>query len=119
MYIFRLDNHDNFNDMVPADPRFDSFLLKVFLESTSSGFPIASMMPTPEGEPRVAADMFLLWGLALPVFSLRAMNALTDLLATSGAFHHVQTPIGPYFAFNVTRIIDALDYSRSDIEYWC
>jgi hypothetical protein len=51
----------------------------------------------------------------VPVFSRRAVVELRDLLDGNGEL--LSTFIGPeeYFLFNVTRVIDALDVSRSDV----
>ena len=49
----------------------------------------------------------------IPVFSERALNVLVDLLADSGEVLPLLCSEGSYYAFNVTRIIDALDESSS------
>ena len=49
----------------------------------------------------------------IPVFSKRALNVLGDLLADSGEILPLLCSEGSYYAFNVTRMIDALDETTS------
>ena len=80
-------------------------------------FTLKAMTPIPEEEDKPVGHMFLMYGIGLPVFSLSAMTALQDLLEPNGTLHATESPLGPFYAFGVRRIIDALDYSRSKIEY--
>lgn len=50
----------------------------------------------------------------IPVFSQRAVEALADLLLAHGEILPLTCVEGAYFAYNVTRLIDALDLQRSD-----
>jgi hypothetical protein len=52
----------------------------------------------------------------LPVFSQRAVDTLSDLLHANGEFLPLVCSEGTYFAFNVTRVIDALDVQRSEVK---
>jgi hypothetical protein len=51
----------------------------------------------------------------VPVFSRKAATALADLLEGNGELFPVLISDEEYFVFNVTRVIDALDESRSEI----
>lgn len=51
----------------------------------------------------------------VPVFSGRTARVLADLLEDNGEMLPVIISGEEYFLFNVTRVIDALDESRSDI----
>ena len=51
----------------------------------------------------------------IPVFTTRAVDALSDLLESNGELLPIVISGEKYFLFNVTRVIDALDESRSEI----
>jgi hypothetical protein len=51
-----------------------------------------------------------------PVFSERAIEALRNLLEPSGEILPLRCHEGTYFAYNVTRVVDALDEARSELE---
>ncbi len=53
---------------------------------------------------------------AVPVFSLRAINVLRDMLEENGQILPLSCAEGEYYAFNVTTFIDALDESHSEVE---
>lgn len=55
------------------------------------------------------------WG-GVPVFSRRAVDALRDLLEPNGEILALDCPDGEYFAYNVTRVVDALDELASDVK---
>lgn len=48
-----------------------------------------------------------------PVFSERAVEGLRDFLQPNGELLPVRTPLGKYYAFNLTKVVDALDLKRS------
>jgi hypothetical protein len=52
----------------------------------------------------------------IPVFSERAIAAMRDLLEPRGEILPLRCHEGTYFAYNVTRVIDALDETRSELE---
>ncbi len=58
---------------------------------------------------------FALLGI-VPVFSLRGMEALLDILKAAGELLPLRYPRGEYFAFNVTRVVDALDEDESKVQ---
>jgi hypothetical protein len=51
----------------------------------------------------------------IPVFTPRAVDALSDLLEGNGELLPITIDLEEYFLFNVTRVIDALDESGSEI----
>ncbi|MGA2404912.1 MAG: DUF1629 domain-containing protein [Syntrophobacteraceae bacterium] len=52
----------------------------------------------------------------VPVFSLRAVNALQGLLRENGEILPLSCNEGEYYAFNVTKSIDALDEFNSQVK---
>lgn len=57
----------------------------------------------------------------VPVFSARALEVLKEILASRGEvlpLNCVACEGGPYFAFNVMTVIDALDLSKSEIKHF-
>jgi hypothetical protein len=52
----------------------------------------------------------------IPVFSYKAVEALSDLLGDNGELFPITCDGEEYLLFNVTRIVDALDEANSDIE---
>jgi len=50
-----------------------------------------------------------------PVFSLRAVNVLKDILLENGQIFPLSCSEGEYYIFNVITFIDALDESRSEV----
>lgn len=52
----------------------------------------------------------------IPVFTKRAADALGTLLTSNGELLPLGSPVGEYYAFNVTNIIDALNVERSDVK---
>jgi hypothetical protein len=52
----------------------------------------------------------------VPVFSQRAIEALRDLLEPCGEILPLRCHEGTYFAYNVTRLVDALDEAQSELE---
>ncbi len=53
--------------------------------------------------------------LSVPTFSSRAIDTLRDLLEGNGEILPTRCEGEPWFFFNVTRVIDALDESRSEV----
>ena len=51
----------------------------------------------------------------IPVFTSKAADVLSDLLEGSGELLPIMVDGEEYFLYNVTRVIDALDESRSEI----
>jgi|WetSurMetagenome_2_1015567.scaffolds.fasta_scaffold214001_2 hypothetical protein len=52
----------------------------------------------------------------IPVFNYRAVEALSDLLQGNGTLFPITCAGENYFIYNVTRVIDALDETNSEIE---
>ena len=53
----------------------------------------------------------------LPAFSQRAVDALREFLQPNGELLPLKTPLGSYYAYNVTTRVDALDVGRSVISW--
>ena len=53
-----------------------------------------------------------------PIFSPRAVDGLREFLEFNGELLPVTTPLGTYYAYNLTTLVDAIDPERSDIKYW-
>lgn len=54
----------------------------------------------------------------IPVFSVRAVQALGPVLSTNGELLPLSSDYEKYFSFNVTTLIDALSAEQSDIVYY-
>lgn len=66
-----------------------------------------------DDELAVLADHALLG--TIPVVSDYAAQALTDILTANGELLPLVYPRRPYFAYNVTNVVDALDEQRSSV----
>jgi hypothetical protein len=55
----------------------------------------------------------------IPAFSSRAVESLRDFLEPNGELLPLESPVGEYFAYNLTTVVDVLDRRRSSVEYWC
>lgn len=51
--------------------------------------------------------------LSFPAFSARACDALSDLLLASGELLPISHRIGEYYFFNITKVLDALNRTKS------
>jgi hypothetical protein len=56
--------------------------------------------------------------LRIPAFSRRAVDALRDFLEPNGELLPIISPIGEYYAYNITTVVDILDHEQSDIEWF-
>jgi hypothetical protein len=56
--------------------------------------------------------------LTIPAFSRRAVDALRDFLEPNGELLPLVSPIGEYYAYNITTVVDILDHERSDIVWY-
>ncbi len=65
-------------------------------------------------EKRLPSDCPGLFG-SLPVFSLRAVKILQPILDGNGELLPLDFEQGEYFAFNITRVVDALNEAGSEI----
>jgi hypothetical protein len=55
--------------------------------------------------------------LTIPAFSHRAVEVLRDLLEPNGELLPLVSDVGEYFAYNLTKVADILDPSRSEINW--
>jgi DNA-directed RNA polymerase subunit RPC12/RpoP len=116
MEIFALRAHVNhYRNLVPDEEgiaeRYRAF----------DGTPLPEDFPPLRVEPQEEAQPWSdLPGLAshIPVFGPRAVAALEDLLAGNGELLPLVCPTcpEPFRAFNVTRLVDALDVERSEVK---
>lgn len=116
MIVYRLE---------PEDDRFHNFALveesagTIFhlFDGTPRGSewqPLEIMAVDTDDELASLGDHALLG--TIPVFSERAVAALKDVLETHGELLPLIYSRQPYFAFNVTRIVDGLDEERSRVK---
>jgi hypothetical protein len=56
--------------------------------------------------------------LTIPAFSRRAVDALRDFLEPNGELLPLVSPVGEYYAYNITTVVDILDHERSEIEWY-
>lgn len=52
----------------------------------------------------------------VPTFSKRAVDALFDLLIENGELLPLNSSDGEFYAYNVLKVVNALDESRSDVK---
>lgn len=113
MQVFKLEADANhYQSIAPQnDAGFD--LLR-WLDGTphaQSWVPVNMLIVDPELPP----SDFPGFRSAAPIFSLRAVEALGDLLQPNGELLPLICPDGDYFVFNVTAMPDILDEDRSEI----
>lgn len=72
------------------------------------------VIPADEDDHVAEFGDFALLGTA-PVFSLHALESLLDLLRPNGEVLPLRCKCGEYFAYNVTRVLPALDEAASSI----
>lgn len=78
--------------------------------------PMRIMAADTDDELAVLGDHALLG--TIPVFSQAAANALGDMLRKNGELLPLQYARRPYFAYNVTTVIDCLDRDQSVIKHF-
>jgi hypothetical protein len=61
-------------------------------------------------------DLSMVHGSFEPVFSHRAVNALSNLLEGNGELLPLNCAEGEYYLFNTTRIVDALDEEKTEFK---
>lgn len=116
MNVFELQTDPTrYSNFALAHPARDGAIHDAF-----SGQPLAANWKAPvvvaaDDDQNVAefADFALLG--TIPVFSLRALEALLDLLKPNGEALPLRCKCGEYFAYNVTRVLPALDEANSSI----
>jgi hypothetical protein len=57
--------------------------------------------------------------MTLPAFSRRACDALRPFLEPNGELLPLNSAVGEYYFYNITRIVDALDVQDSICDFWC
>lgn len=110
--------------LMPDNDRFHNFALRDEAKSEvyrrfdgrplrDSWVPLEITAADTDDELAMLGDHALLG--TIPVLSRRAVDALRDLLEPAGEFLPLVYERAEYMAFNVTRIIDALDEGKSTI----
>src|SRR5262249_54099893 len=56
--------------------------------------------------------------LTIPAFSRRAVDALRDFLEPNGELLPLVSPVGEYYAYNITTVANILDHARSNIVWY-
>jgi hypothetical protein len=118
MNVFQIKDDHHFMGLIPTD-RAEGKALHDFDIGVVEDFPVKTLMRSVDEEnpDKPTADCFLLYGIGTPIFRQSAKESLEDLLQSAGIFYPCETTEGRYFALKVTRLIDALDYERSDIQF--
>ena len=114
MNVFRLDRdpRDGF-DFALVDESSDRSIWNGF-----NGVPLAVQWRTPKitavnvNDAEAEPDDFALLG-TVPVFSLRTLEAMLDLLRPNGEVLPLHYQGAEYFAYNVTSVLPALDEESS------
>lgn len=75
---------------------------------------VKTIVETPDDEGKVLSDFPPCW--VTPTFSAKAVLMLRDLLARHGELLPLRNY--PYYLYNVTTLVDALDMSASDIQWF-
>lgn len=113
--VYRLEaDRDHFQSFAPVQS-FDAFWSLDGRPIRNSWAPVRVRAVVEEdGVERPAGDFP---GLAsnVPVFSRRAAEALEPILTLNGELLPLIAPQGLYFAYNVTRLIDAIDRNHSKV----
>jgi hypothetical protein len=89
-----------------------------------SGRPIDPQIDIPvslvraEGREKLAPSDYPFLTSRIPIFSEKAFSLLQAFLTGYGQFFSLSSSDGSFYGFNVTNIVDALDMSSSDIDYF-
>ena len=73
--------------------------------------PVAEIIPAPSGSPKLPDHPYLI--AHVPCFSATAVQSLFGSLRAHGRLWPVQTPQGAFYAYQVTRVVAALDVDAS------
>jgi hypothetical protein len=116
MRVFELRTDPNrYRNFVLVHPERDAIIYDYF-----DGVPMSHQWGTPEvtvddgDEGDVELGDFA-WLGTVPVFSLRALEVLVEPLKSSGEVLPLRCKAGEYFAYNVTRVVPALNEAASSI----
>lgn len=120
MDVFRIYSDRRYHDQVIEDEEFDTLQLNVFATGAQvfPKLPEFRLMANPDYPRGEVGDFEILYGTRPPVLSKRAVDELRDLLDENGQLFQAPSREGKFFFYNVTTVIDALDTSRSEIEYF-
>lgn len=116
--VYRLDpDNDHFHNFALVDESAATIYHRFNGTPLGSEWrPLEIMAVDTDDELAVLGDHALLG--TIPVFSERAVTALADVLRGNGELLPLAYARQPYLAFNTTTVVDALDASRSKVNYF-
>jgi uncharacterized protein DUF1629 len=113
--VYRLQaDTDHFQSFAPVQS-FDAFWSLDGRPIRRSWAPVRVRAVVEEDGVQLPAGDFAGLASNVPVFSRRAAEALEPILTLNGELLPLIAPQGVYFAYNVTRLIDAIDKNRSKV----
>lgn len=117
IYIFDADI-DNFQAYLHSSDDDLTALSEVNGQPLASRWGRVRVVPDPDSkrrEPR-GDNPGLFLGSCVPALSLKAVDALRDLLEPAGELLPLECEVEPLWVFNCTRIVNLLDESASSIQ---
>ncbi len=119
MQIYELSSDaDRYENFVLSDERDAGAMIDGFRGAAMADVwkPISIELAEEGNGRKLPPSDFPLLHAVVPVFSRRAVEALRDLLELNGELLPLKSSKGEYFAFNITRIVDALDEANSKVK---
>ncbi len=119
MQIYELSSDFNrYESFVLSDERDAGAMIDGFRGETMVDVwkPVSIELSAEDNSHEMPSSDFPLLHAVVPVFSRRAVEALRDLLEPNGELLPLASGEGEYFAFNITRIVDALDEANSKVK---
>jgi hypothetical protein len=120
MEIYEIRNDHRFAGLVAGDDEFDTALLSDFCQSADMQFPIqtlARLGKDDEPSEKPLAEMFLLYGLAIPIIRDEAFSLLRDVLGPCVVAFPCASNDGAFLALRVGMVAGAFDCTHSVIEF--
>lgn len=94
---------------------FDSFF---FGNTIENYIPMELFIPSPQNKRlNLVFTDIVRFHETTPILSEKAVEVMKDVLLDFGQIFPVLTPVGSYYIYNCTNIIDALDKDKSIIKY--
>jgi hypothetical protein len=106
---------DRFNVFAPSSTRDDGIYNRFDTRPIAGEWRTVEISAADADDSTARFGDYTLLG-TIPVFSLRALEALAPVLKDNGEVLPLRYPRGEYFAYNVTRVLDALNEEESLIE---
>ena len=118
--VYELLTPEGYSSLVFSE--FDSeaelFLAQFDGTPILGGIPDVLLIPTWEYGVLPIPDCETLYGLGGLIVSQKAVDCFGDLLKQAGELHPARTTVDSRYYFNVTTMVDCLDYDRSVLEFW-